>query len=148
MFSKSTEYALRATIYIARKSSDGKISGLKEISDAIDSPISFTAKILQSLTSNNKIVSSVRGPKGGFFLTKNAGQLPVRSILEVMGEDKILEKCVLGLRQCSETTPCPMHHQYKSIKLQLISLFETKTIEELVKDMKEGDLFIGNEERE
>ena len=50
MFSKATEYALRATIYIAQKSSVDKKLSLTEIAQAIDLPPSFTAKILQLLT--------------------------------------------------------------------------------------------------
>lgn len=144
MFSKATEYALRATIYIAKKSSAEKKIGIEEIAKAIDSPQSFTAKILQALTKDNKIVSSVRGPNGGFFLTEKQKKLPVRSILQAMGEDEILEKCVLGLKRCSEVQPCPMHEQYKSIKQQLIKLFVSKTIQQLADDMKDGEIFISN----
>ncbi|HEX7457554.1 MAG TPA: Rrf2 family transcriptional regulator [Ginsengibacter sp.] len=143
MFSKATEYALRATIYIAQKSTEEKKLGIEEISNSIDSPQSFTAKILQSLT-KNKIVSSVRGPNGGFFLSEKAKKLPVRSILKAMGEDNVLEKCVLGLKLCSEIQPCPMHAQYKSIKQQLIKLFVTKTIQQMAAEIKDGVVFIKN----
>ncbi len=144
MFSKATEYALRATIYIAQRSDEKNKPGLAEIAKAIDSPQSFTAKILQLLTKDNKVVSSVRGPNGGFFLTEKAKNLPVRAILEAMGEDKVLEKCVLGLKQCSEAKPCPMHVQYKSIKEQLIKLFQNKTIRSLADEITTGASFIGN----
>lgn len=143
MFSKATEYALRATIYIAQKSTEEKKLGIEEIAKAIDSPQSFTAKILQSLTRNN-IVSSVRGPNGGFFISEKAKKLPARSVLQAMGEDDVLEKCVLGLKKCSEVQPCPMHAQYKSIKQQLIKLFVTKTIQQLAADIKDGVVFINN----
>ena len=144
MFSKTTEYALRATIFLAQKSSEENKLGIDEISKAIDSPKSFTAKILQLLTKDNQVVSSVRGPNGGFFLTANAKKLPARSVLEAMGEDEILEKCVMGLKLCSENQPCPMHAQYKIIKKQLISLFTTKTIQQLADEIKEGVVFIKN----
>ncbi|HEY8688573.1 MAG TPA: Rrf2 family transcriptional regulator [Chitinophagaceae bacterium] len=147
MFSKATEYALRATIYIAQKSSEEKKLGIEEISKAIDSPQSFTAKILQSLTKDNKIISSVRGPNGGFFISEKAKKLPARSILLAMGEDDVLEKCVLGLKKCSEIQPCPMHAQYKSIKQQLIKLFVTKTIKQLAADIKDGVIFINNKKK-
>lgn len=136
MFSKATEYALRATIYIAQHSDKENKLGLAEIAKAIDSPPAFTAKILQMLIRDNRIVSSVRGPHGGFFLTEKAKKLPVRSILEAMEEDQILEKCVLGLKQCSETRPCPMHSQYKLIKQELKELFEGKTIQNLADDLR------------
>ena len=144
MFSKATEYALRATIYLAKKSSSDKKIGISEIAKAIDSPQSFTAKILQSLTKDNILVSSIRGPNGGFFLTENAKKLPVRAILIAMGEDEVLEKCVLGLKKCSEVQPCPMHEQYKSIKQLLIKLFTNKSIQQLANEIKEGEVFISN----
>ena len=144
MFSKATEYALRATIFLAQKSSEENKQGIDEISKAIDSPKSFTAKILQLLTKENKVVSSVRGPNGGFFLSEKAKNMPARSILEAMGEDEILEKCVMGLKLCSENEPCPMHAQYKIIKKQLISLFTTKTIQQLAAEIKEGVVFVKN----
>lgn len=147
MFSKTTEYALRATIYIAQRSGDKNKPGLAEIAKAIDSPKSFTAKILQLLTKDNKVVSSVRGPNGGFFLTEKARRLPVHAILEAMGEDEILKKCVLGLKLCSEIQPCPMHNQYKPLKLQLIKLFETKTIQALADEITTGASFIGNKKK-
>ena len=144
MFSKATEYAIRATIFLAQKSSEETKLGIDEISKAIDSPRSFTAKIMQLLTKDNKIVSSVRGPHGGFFLSAKAKKLPVRSVLVVMGEELILEKCVMGLKLCSEVQPCPMHAQYKIIKKELISLFTAKTIQELAAEIKDGVVYIKN----
>jgi Rrf2 family transcriptional regulator, iron-sulfur cluster assembly transcription factor len=144
MFSKATEYALRAVIYIAQKSTEEKKLGLAEIAKAIHSPKSFTAKILQQLTAGNQVISSSRGPNGGFFISEKSRKLTVRFVLTVMGEDIKLEKCVLGLKQCSELKPCPLHAQYKFIKPQLIHLFETKTIQNLADEISSGSAFIKN----
>ena len=144
MFSKATEYALRATIFLAQKSSEEKKIGIEEIALAIDSPRPFTAKILQQLTRDNKVVSSARGPQGGFFIPVKVKKLPVRVVLEAMNEDEILEKCVMGLKLCSETRPCPLHAQYKTIKNQLITLFTTKTIQQLADEIQDGVVFIRN----
>lgn len=147
MFLKTTEYALRAVIYIAQKSSDENKLGLTEIARAIDSPQSFTAKILQQLTSGNKIISSVRGPNGGFYISDKSKKLPVHAILKAMGEDEILKKCVLGLKLCSETKPCPMHAEYKLIKPQLTKMFEMRTIQDLADAIDNGDVFISNQNK-
>ena len=136
MFSKATEYALRATIYIAQNSSEERKVGIQAIAEAIDSPQSFTAKILQLLTRDNRIIRSVPGPHGGFYITEKAKKLPARFILKAMGEEKKKEKCVLGLNQCSEKSPCPMHSRYKFIKQQLKELFESKTIQDLADELK------------
>ncbi|HVS90748.1 MAG TPA: Rrf2 family transcriptional regulator [Mucilaginibacter sp.] len=130
MFSKATEYALRATIYIAQKSAENKRTGLAEISQAIGSPQSFTAKVLQQLTKNG-IIDSISGPNGGFYLSEKSRQMPIRSVLTAMKEDEVLVKCIVGLAECSETKPCAMHAQYKLIKSQLIQLFENMSIETL-----------------
>lgn len=144
MFSKSTEYALRAVIYIAQKSTPDKKISIDEIALAIDSPKSFTAKILQLLSKGNKVISSTPGPHGGFFISPKAIQLPAKCILVAMGEENVLEKCVLGLKQCSEHQPCPMHHQYKQIRQQLNHLFLSKSIQQLANEIKDGVVFIKN----
>lgn len=144
MFSKTTEYALRATIYIAQKSTEEKKLSIEEIANAIDTPKAFTAKILQLLSKDNTLISSVRGPNGGFYISEKAKKLPVISILLKMGERDIIDKCVLGLKKCSEVDPCPMHHQYKKIKAELIALFESKTIQQLANEIDKGKAVISN----
>lgn len=144
MFSKTAEYALRATIFIAQKGTVDHKLGIDEIAKAIDSPQSFTAKILQMLTKDDKVVSSVRGPHGGFYVTKQAKKLPAKAILEAVDEGDILTKCVLGLQQCSEIKPCPMHAEYKMIRQQLTRLFEKKTIQHLADEVDKDNIYINN----
>lgn len=143
MFSKTTEYALRATIYIAQKGNKENKLGIDEIAKAIDSPKPFTAKILQMLT-RDEIVSSTRGPNGGFYFTDKAKKLPAIAILKAVNDDSVLKRCLLGLRECSQKNPCPMHADYKKIRGQLNNLFEKKTIGSLVEKMNNHRLFIGN----
>jgi Rrf2 family iron-sulfur cluster assembly transcriptional regulator len=143
MFSKTTEYALRATIYIAQKGTRDDKLGIDEIAKAIDSPKPFTAKILQMLT-RDKIVSSTRGPNGGFYFTAQAKKLPAIAILKAVNDEGVLKRCILGLRECSQKNPCPMHAEYKEIRGQLNNLFEKKTIGSLVEKMNNQRFFIGN----
>ncbi|TXI31568.1 MAG: Rrf2 family transcriptional regulator [Niabella sp.] len=132
MFSKSTEYALRATIYIARRASFEKKASITTVANGIGAPKSFTAKILQQLTNKkNRIVSSVSGPNGGFYITEEAKKLPILVVLEVMGEIETIQKCIMGLPHCSDTNPCSMHRSYKSIKTDILKMFREKSIEDL-----------------
>lgn len=144
MFSKTTEYALRATIFIAQKGTLQHKLGIEEIAVAIDSPKPFTAKILQLLTRKNKVVSSVRGPNGGFYMTEASKLLPLRAVLDAMEEEDILEKCVLGLQQCSEINPCPLHVEYKIIRDSIAHLFQAKTIGDTALQMNGDNIFINN----
>ncbi|MFN8279089.1 MAG: Rrf2 family transcriptional regulator [Saprospiraceae bacterium] len=144
MFSKSTEYALRAVIYIAKWSSETNKLGIEPIAKAIDSPKSFTAKILQKLTRNNRLIHSVTGPKGGFYMTEEAKETSMMKVLMLLEEDHVITKCVLGLQECSETNPCPMHSRYKLIKPLLKDMFESKTIRHLIEELDEENITLGN----
>jgi len=131
LFSKSTEYALRATVYLAVHSHEDRKLSLGEVAEGIASPQAFTAKILQKLTANNRVVHSVRGPGGGFFMTRRSLRLPLKAVLDAMDEGTVLDKCILGLHRCSDKNPCPMHNRYKPLRLELRSLFHEKTIGDL-----------------
>jgi len=130
MFSKTSEYALRATFYIAQKGTIENKLPINQIAEAIGSPQPFTAKILQALARNNSIISSSRGPNGGFYMTPKAKKLPVTAVLDAMNETQTLTKCVLGLPQCGSDNPCPMHSKYLNIKAQLLEMFDSTTIED------------------
>jgi len=142
MFSKSTEYALRAIIYLAQKSSVDQKIGITELADAIGSPKSFTAKILQKLTKNNMLISSVTGPSGGFFLTDQAKKKSMLHVLTLLEDEGIITGCILGLKECSEINPCPLHHQYKKIKPQLLNMLDHKSINDLAREMKDPRVVI------
>ncbi|MBX2930354.1 MAG: Rrf2 family transcriptional regulator [Chitinophagaceae bacterium] len=132
MFSKSTEYALRATIYIARQSSIHKKVSIQEIAEGIDAPKHFTAKILQLLSNKStKIVSSITGPSGGFFITEEERKKPIYSVIEIMNETYVIEDCVLGLPNCNEKTPCSLYKPYEKIKKELLKMFRDKTIDDI-----------------
>ncbi len=142
MFSKSTEYALRAIIYLAQKSSPDQKIGIMEVADAIGSPKSFTAKILQKLTKDNKLISSVTGPSGGFYLTEQAKKKSLLHVLNLLEDEGVITGCILGLKECSEINPCPMHSQYKKIKPLLLDMLDHKTIQQLASEMKDPRVVI------
>lgn len=140
MFSKTTEYALRAVLYIAKNASIGNKLSIQIISEGIGSPKSFTAKILQKLTKDNVLVTSVSGPNGGLYISDEGLNTSMMKVLKLMDDDHVISKCVLGLSECSEINPCPMHHRYKLIKPLLMEMFEHKTIRELVNELSDEKL--------
>lgn len=144
MFSKSTEYTLRAIIYLAQKSSPERKVGIAELAEAIDSPKSFTAKLIQVLTRNQILISSTPGPSGGLYLTDKAKKKSLLHVLRVLDEEEIISGCILGLRECSEKNPCPLHDRYKDIKPQLLDMLEHKTIDDLAREMKDPRIVIHN----
>ena len=59
MFSKACEYGIKAAVFIAVRSQKDERVSLNEIAKEINSPVAFTAKVLQQLT-RNQIVDSLK----------------------------------------------------------------------------------------
>lgn len=143
MFSKACEYAMRATLYISVKSIDGSRLGIKEIAREIDSPVHFTAKILQTL-SREGIVSSIKGPNGGFYLDPKSKPIPLNDIVRAFDGEDILHSCSLGLKDCSDRFPCPIHDQIKAYKSRLRTVMKERTVQQLASDVARGKTFLKN----
>ncbi|TRX38915.1 Rrf2 family transcriptional regulator [Flavobacterium sp. ZT3R18] len=142
MFSKTCEYGIRATIFIASQSYQNNRVGLKDIAQKIDSPEAFTAKILQILSKNN-IINSIKGVGGGFEIPKETmSEIKLSHIVTALDGDSVFTGCGLGLSQCSEEHPCPVHEKFKSIRNELAFMLENTNLEELALGIKTGDTFL------
>jgi Rrf2 family protein len=143
MFSKACEYAIRAVLYIAIKSIDGSKLSIKEIAKEIDSPEPFTAKILQAL-SREGIISSIKGPNGGFYLPLKSKPIPLAAIVKAIDGEDVLHSCALGLKECSDKFPCPIHDDIKTYKARLRQVMNEKTVQQLSQELKNGKTFLRN----
>ena len=142
MFSKTCEYGILAAIFIASESYQNNRVGLRDIAKQIDSPEAFTAKILQILSKNN-IIRSIKGVGGGFEIPKEKmSQIKLSQIVTALDGDRVFTGCGLGLNQCSEDHPCPVHDKFKSIRNELAFMLENTNLEELAIGIKSGDTFL------
>ncbi|QVY66456.1 Rrf2 family transcriptional regulator [Polaribacter sp. Q13] len=130
MLSNSSKYAIRAVLYLTEKASKDLKIGSKKIAEDLIMPAPFLAKTLQELTKKN-IISSVKGPHGGFYLSETDEKNSLFDIIECIdGADKFND-CYLGQLECSDTNPCVVHHLYVPFKNKLISKLKKKTILEM-----------------
>lgn len=137
MFSKACEYAIKATIYIEDKSLNGETTSVKTIATEIGTPLAFTAKIIQLLTRDN-LIESVMGAKGGYQISPSKLKtLNLAEIVEAVDGSDLLHTCALGLNNCNDLKPCPMHHKYKKVRQELTSMLRETKIEDLVKELKD-----------
>ena len=140
ILSKSCEYAIRAAVYVAIKSHKNERAGISEIAEAIGSPMHFTAKILQDL-SRRRVLSSIKGPNGGFYIEDDRSVFLIDIIRAVDGNE-LFSACVLGLKNCSDVTPCPMHEQLKPIRNQLLLEFGNKSVNDLVIEYEQNKYYL------
>lgn len=139
MFSKSCEYAFRAIIFLSSRNTSSPVVKIQEIAEAIQAPMHYTSKVLQSL-SREGIVGSLKGPGGGFFVDGTHAKIPLLEIVRVIDGDKVFSGCAIGLIPCSEKNPCPLHERFKAVRDDLKKMLSACTIKELTDDLYSGKL--------
>ncbi len=140
MFSKACEYGIRATLYIAQQSKNGMRPNLGEIAKAVNSPEAFTAKILQKLAKHD-VIESKKGPSGGFFIALSSKTKLIDIVLAIDG-DTIYNGCGLGLAECSESHPCPLHDEFVAIRGDLKKMLNNTEIISLTGKLDSGFTFL------
>ena len=141
MFSKTCEYAIRAMIFIAQKSTAGNKVGIREIAKAIDAPEHFIAKILQEL-SRKGLVQSLKGPTGGFYLEQGSSHCSLADIVKAVDGSKLFTGCGLGLKNCNEARPCPIHNEFKKVREDIYAMLEDSKIGEFSKQLEMNLAFL------
>lgn len=142
MLSNTSKYAIRAAIFIAVNSTEGKKIDIRTISDELKMPYPFLAKILQVLA-RHKILLSYKGPNGGFSLARKAGDITLYEIVTVIDGSDIFDQCLISLRSCHEEhIPCPVHESFAPIREEIKALFRSQTLESLSKDLKSQEKII------
>lgn len=142
MFSKACEYGIRAAVYITLQSMEGRRVSVNEIAEEIDSPIAFTAKILQQLSRNN-IIHSVKGPTGGFEIERESmDSVKLNMIVKAIDGDAIYKGCGLGLKECNANKPCPLHDKFVDIRSDLSKMLRNTSMYELAMGLEVGMTFL------
>ncbi|MEX1382460.1 Rrf2 family transcriptional regulator [Lutibacter sp.] len=134
MLSRASKYAILSTLFLAEHVKDNKKLSVRVIAETIDVPSPFLAKLFQQLV-KGKIISSTKGPHGGFYLTKKNQQKTVLDIIENIDGLHRLNECFLGLSECNGSNPCPVHYIVEPFKNSILGKFRDKTIMEFSKEI-------------
>ncbi len=138
VLSKSAEYGIRAMLYLVTLECESYVS-LRKIGEDLDISTPFLTKIFQKLTKDG-ILRSSRGPFGGVALARPAEEISLREILVAIDGPELFTECVLGLPECGERNPCPMHAAWAEVRSRLERMFDSETLAELSARIKEEDL--------
>ena len=144
MLSNSCIYGIRAVIYLASQPSSNFKTGIKKISSDLKLPAPFLAKILQQLA-KQKILSSSKGPHGGFSFLKDPRKLTLLDIVNSIDGNDIFTRCIIHSGSCEggdNKINCALHKDYEKPREELIRLFSNTTIHELVENPGNPKLII------
>jgi Rrf2 family iron-sulfur cluster assembly transcriptional regulator len=101
-------YALRASLSLARLGRDGSPVSINTLSCEENISSVFLEQIFFRLRKAG-IVSSVRGPGGGFCLARPPDKLTVKEILDAAGEDLSVTPCDKHNEDCERVSGCLSH---------------------------------------
>ena len=128
--SATADYALRAILVLAR---DGATRPVRadEIAEATGAPRNYMAKTLNSLAKAG-LVSSARGPAGGYVLSVAAEELSLATIVDLFDEPRPQTHCMLGSTPCDPQHPCAAHGTWTRIKAERRAPLASTTVADLL----------------
>jgi len=130
MLSQTAEHAMRAVLYLARRA-PGESVAADAIADALCAPRNYLAKTLNALAREG-IVSSMRGPTGGFRLAVAPERLTLEEVVRRFDEPRGRTACLLGGRPCRDEHPCEAHVRWKAVEHDIREPLRRTTVADLL----------------
>jgi len=140
-FSKSTEYAIRAVVFLSIYAPEEKKLGIKQIASDLGFPEHYLGKILQDLVRKH-IIKSAKGPHGCFYIDEKAMDISLLTLIDATEGLEFFSTCGLGLYECNEDKPCPIHREYQIVKGNFYKILSEKTIRSMRQDIENKIAFM------
>ncbi len=129
--SRKSDYALRAMIYLARQTDDVPVS-FRQIALAECISEDYLAKILRSLVISG-LVSSVRGSKGGYFLTNLPQEISFLNVIEAVDGPLMINVCLgEAVHECPVQLRCSLYGVWKKAQDAMINVFREISLEDVL----------------
>lgn len=129
IYSKATEYALNALVYLAEQAPDAR-NGVHQIADALDIPGHFLGKILQDLR-KEEIVESIRGRSGGFRLAQAPADIGLYDVVSTLEDMQRYEMCIFDEFECTVDRPCSMVCEWNAVKNCITDFLQNHSLADL-----------------
>ena len=125
-------YAVMAMADLAKTSHD-KPTSLSEISLRQGISISFLEQIFLKLKKNN-LVYSLRGPSGGYLLSKPSTEIKLSSIIKAVDEKVKTVGCKKESKKgCTgKSVKCITHNLWDDLESHINSFFEKNTLYDII----------------
>ncbi|KES19321.1 Fe-S cluster assembly transcriptional regulator IscR [Gilliamella apicola] len=122
-------YAVTAMLDVALHSDSGPVS-LADISERQEISLSYLEQLFARLRKNG-LVTSVRGPGGGYVLSRSMDQIAISSIVKAVDETVHATKCH-GQDGCQGGVRCLTHTLWNDLSERIEDFLTSITLSELV----------------
>jgi Rrf2 family protein len=133
--SKAAKYSIQGILFLAGRP-EGEIAGIEAIAKATGVPAAYLAKLFQGL-GRHDFVRSVRGPEGGFTLTRDPADISVLEVIEAVEGPLFTSDCLIHEGECPGDTPCPVRGTWNDAQKSFLKRLRACSFADLVK--KSGD---------
>jgi Rrf2 family iron-sulfur cluster assembly transcriptional regulator len=114
---------------LALHAKQGPIS-LSDISGRQEISLSYLEQLFARLR-RNELVTSVRGPGGGYRLSREGSAINVAQVVDAVSESIDITRCE-GKGNCQKGEACLTHHLWCDLSDQIHSFLENITLQSLV----------------
>ncbi len=129
IFPRQIVYSLEALSYLASLEIRRTVK-VKDLAKKLNIPRHYLGKVLTELE-KKRLVTSIKGPCGGFTLAVNPVNITLHRILAALnGLEKLEDSCVMGLDSCNSDRPCVLHDLWTQFKDDTILRSQKLTLEE------------------
>jgi Rrf2 family iron-sulfur cluster assembly transcriptional regulator len=122
-------YAVTAMLDLALNGTDRPVS-LADISGRQDISLSYLEQLFAKLRRNN-LVNSVRGPGGGYRLSRGGREIFVAQIIDAVNETVDATGCG-GTADCQQGEVCLTHHLWCDLSDQIHNFLSGISLSDLV----------------
>ncbi|WP_413692715.1 Fe-S cluster assembly transcription factor [Psychromonas sp. KJ10-2] len=123
-------YAVTAMLDVAIKEHTGPVP-LADISERQGISLSYLEQLFSKLR-QKQLVSSVRGPGGGYKIGKSKSEISVSMIIDAVNESVDVRKCA-GKGGCQEDgVECLTHALWEQLSMRISSFLDGITLQELM----------------
>lgn len=126
---RAADYAVRVMIHLAKTPRSTRAS-LPVLAAATGAPGSFLSKVLQSLTRAG-LVTSQRGPAGGFQMSAPGRQASMREVIEAIDGPMNLNVCLGDDQSCPRRLWCPAHPVWVKAQEAVLDVLNEARISDL-----------------
>jgi Rrf2 family protein len=129
--STAGRYALRAMVDLALHAGEGPILR-KDIAERQEISLQYLSQLLRKLKQAG-LVDSVKGPGGGYVLTREASQIRAIDVLRGVEENITPVYCVAEeqIATCPRVDGCPTHWLWKRLDQVIYEVLDSVTLTEL-----------------
>ena len=122
-------YAVTAMLDLSLHGKDGPVS-LSDISQRQDISLAYLEQLFAKLR-RKKLVSSVRGPGGGYLLARQDHEIHVAEIIEAVSESLDSTRCQ-GKGDCLNGETCLTHHLWEDLTTEIQGFLSRISLADLV----------------